>query len=146
MSRLALVSAVVAVVAGAASTSVSATHDAGSYFVTPSRNIICSWSTDIDKPSRTYLRCDIGTGLNPKPKRPSWCDVDWAFGLSLRNVGRADPICAGDSVFHGLTPVLPYGATWRKRGFTCRSRRVGLTCRNSQGHGFFLSRERWRRL
>jgi hypothetical protein len=38
-------------------------------------------------------------------------------------------------------PVLPYGATVRSRtGMTCTSRRVGLTCRNARGHGFFLSR------
>jgi hypothetical protein len=46
-------------------------------------------------------------------------------------------------VFHGWKPVLAYGETWRKRGFTCYSRAIGLTCRNTQGHGFFLSRERW---
>jgi hypothetical protein len=62
----------------------------------------------------------------------------------MTSVGRASPICAGDSVFHGRNPVLAYGTTWRKRGFTCRSRFVGLTCRNARGHGFFLSRERWR--
>jgi hypothetical protein len=35
-------------------------------------------------------------------------------------------------------PVLHYGRTWTARGFRCESRRTGLTCRNSSGHGFFL--------
>jgi hypothetical protein len=38
--------------------------------------------------------------------------------------------------------VLRYGTTWRRDGFTCRSRIVGLRCRNASVHGFFLSRQR----
>lgn len=40
------------------------------------------------------------------------------------------------------TPVLAYGRTWRKAGFTCTSRRTALTCRNRSGHGWTLSRSR----
>jgi hypothetical protein len=145
VARLGVVVAItIAVVDLGPGASVQATHNPSSYFVTPSRNIICAWHAG-DAQSRPSLRCDIGTGLNPRPRRPSWCDVDWAYGLSMTSVGRASPICAGDSVFQGWRPVLAYGHSWRKRGFTCRSRAVGLTCRNTQGHGFFLSRETWRR-
>lgn len=42
------------------------------------------------------------------------------------------------------TPTLAYGRSWRFEGFRCRSRRVGLTCSNRSGHGYFLSRERQR--
>jgi len=38
-------------------------------------------------------------------------------------------------------PRLPYGHTWRWHRFRCTSETTGLTCRNPQGHGFFLSRE-----
>ena len=82
----------------------------------------------------------------PRPKRPPNCDTDWAFGLTLSNVGRAEALCAGDTIWQRCKPVLEYGATWRKRGFICHSAVVGLTCRNTAGGGFFLSRERWRRL
>jgi hypothetical protein len=41
--------------------------------------------------------------------------------------------------------VARYGHTWRWQGFRCSSRTTGLTCRNSAGHGFFLSRARQRR-
>jgi hypothetical protein len=41
-------------------------------------------------------------------------------------------------------PVLRYGQTWRRLGFTCVSRRAGLTCRNRSAHGFFLSPTRQR--
>ncbi len=144
MVRLTVVAALTIAVGLGLGASGNATHSHSSYFVTPSRNIICAWNADFDRPSRTYLRCDIGSRLDPRPRRPKSCDLDWAYGLSMSNVGRASPICAGDSVFHGWKPVLAYGATWTKRGFTCRSRSVGLTCRNTKGHGFFLSRERWR--
>ena len=129
---------------GAGAPPVRATQSAPAYFVTPSRNIVCSWSDDVDVRSRTSLRCQIGTGLNPTPKQPSWCETDWGFGFTLLNVGRAKVLCAGDTIWHGWRPVLDYGKTWRKRGFTCHSSFVGLTCRNTADHGFFLSRERWR--
>jgi hypothetical protein len=38
--------------------------------------------------------------------------------------------------------ILSYGSVWERGPFTCRSRVVGLRCTNSEGHGFFLSRER----
>ena len=37
--------------------------------------------------------------------------------------------------------VLPYGRTFRSRGYACTSRSTGLTCRR-RAHGFFLSRAR----
>jgi hypothetical protein len=40
--------------------------------------------------------------------------------------------------------VLAYGKTWAGEGLRCTSAEIGLTCRNRDGHGFFLSRERWR--
>jgi hypothetical protein len=39
--------------------------------------------------------------------------------------------------------VLPYGRSWSKGSFTCLSSRIGVSCANRAGHGFFLSRERW---
>ena len=38
-------------------------------------------------------------------------------------------------------PTLAYGRTWSWHGFRCNSATTGLTCRNTSGHGFFLSRE-----
>ena len=37
-------------------------------------------------------------------------------------------------------PKLAYGRTWTWHGFTCKSERRGLTCRNRSRHGYFLSR------
>jgi hypothetical protein len=147
--RLALLGLLLAaggVVGGAGASAGLGAANAPAYFETPSGNIACAWFADVDKPSRTFLRCEITSLLRPMPKRPSSCDVDWGYGLSLVSTGRTSVLCAGDMIRRaGRRAVLAYGTTWLKRGFTCRSESAGLTCRNAAGHGFFLSRERWRR-
>lgn len=119
---------------------------APAYFETPSHNIACGWFADGTRPSDTYLRCEIRSLLSPMPKRPASCDVDWGYGMSIASTGGASVLCAGDTIRRqGSRSILSYGATWRRRGFVCTSASVGLTCRNTSGHGFFLSRERWKR-
>jgi hypothetical protein len=143
---VALLALPVGIAAGVTASGGLGATKAPSYFETPSGNIACAWLADFDKPSKTYLRCEITSLLRPMPKRPADCDVDWGYGLDMANTGRASVLCAGDTIRRaGRHAVLAYGTTWRKRGFTCRSEPKGLTCRNSAGHGFFLSRERWRR-
>jgi hypothetical protein len=145
-TALALLAVTIGVMSVAGASAGLAAKRAPAYFETPSGNIACAWFADDDRPARTYLRCEIGSLLSPRPRRPASCDVDWAYGLTLGNIGRAEVLCAGDTIRRqGKRAVLRYGTTWRKRGFTCRSQSVGLTCRNTEGHGFFLSRERWRR-
>jgi hypothetical protein len=106
-------------------------------FRTPSGNIVCAGT----------IRCDIASGLRPRPARPRGCpvDSDYGQGFELGRRGRARVVCAGDTVLGTRPPVLAYGRTWRRGGITCTSRSVGLTCRNLSGHGFFMSRERSRR-
>jgi Family of unknown function (DUF6636) len=106
----------------------------GYHFRTPSGNISCFGES-------TFIRCDIArTSVKPPPK-PRSCEFDWgnAFGLGQR--GRGHRLCVSDSTF-GARQVLNYGRTIRiGRRLSCTSRRIGLTCRNSAGHGFFLSRD-----
>jgi hypothetical protein len=106
-------------------------------FQTPSKNIGCIYSAEPNR--RAYLRCDILSGLRPEPKRP--CPVDWT-GFSMTARSRATPTCAGDTAYDRGAPTVAYGRTWRRGGFTCTVRRVGLRCRNATAHGFFLSRTR----
>jgi hypothetical protein len=116
---------------------------ATAYFETPSRNIACGWFSGLGG----SLRCEIRSLLRPMPPRPVSCDVDWGYGLAMGRTGRANVLCAGDTVRRtGAVRILAYGTTWRRGGFTCTSARTGLTCRNASGRGFFLSRERWRRV
>ena len=70
----------------------------------------------------------------------------------VNRTGKARPITLGNddslpiSGYNGegraysKRPVLGYGKTWKRSGFTCVSRSTGLTCRRGS-HGFFLSRE-----
>ena len=136
MRRAALVAALV--VAAAAPASAQA---ASAYFETPSRNIACGWYSG----SGGSLRCEIGSLLRPLPARPASCDVDWGYGISMGRTGRAQVLCAGDTIRRtGNVRILAYGSTWQRSGFRCTSSRTGLRCVNASGRGFFLSRERWR--
>jgi hypothetical protein len=109
------------------------------FFKTPSRNVACLKGT---VHQRAYLRCDILSGLRPRPARPRGCNLDWGFGYSLNATGRAFVTCAADSTNEPGARIIPYGATWKLGPFRCASRQTGLRCSNSSGHGFFLSRAR----
>ncbi len=109
-------------------------------FRTPSKNIACAFYP-ASITGRAVFRCDLLSGLKPRPTRH--CDVDWT-GASMGPRGKAGPTCAGDTVYDPHAPVLAYGRTWSYGGVSCTSRATGLTCRNRDRHGFFLSRQSWR--
>ena len=105
---------------------------------TPTGNIGCEYQ---------YLppismRCDVNGGIKPLPPKPRSCEFDWGAGFGLRTRGKASVVCTSGAINFPPQRTLRYGAAWRPPGFTCRSRRKGLTCRNRSGHGFFLSRAR----
>jgi hypothetical protein len=102
-------------------------------FQMPSKNIGCTEGEGV-------LVCDILSGLQPEPKKQ--CELDWT-GMELETLGPAQPRCAGDTAYDQSAPVLEYGTTWRRGGFTCVSMTNGLQCRNRENHGFLLSRESW---
>ena len=109
-------------------------------FRTPSANIGCVFSSE---PGRVgpYLRCDILSGLKPKPARPKGCKLDWTFGFQLRWTGNAATVCAGDTAVDPRAKVLRYGSWWSRSGFVCTSRKAGLRCTNPAHHGFFLGKK-----
>jgi hypothetical protein len=105
------------------------------FFRTPSKNIYCGYG-------RPWLRCDISSGLKPKPQKPAGCDFDWGQTYLLSATGRVRLGCVSDSVFSPTSRVLPYGSRWSRGGITCLSKATGLWCSNRVGHGFFMSRQR----
>ncbi|MGH2361519.1 MAG: DUF6636 domain-containing protein [bacterium] len=114
------------------------------FFQLPSGNIGCMY--DLSPPNPAYLRCDIRSGLKPRLSRPATCDHEWGDSVSLSPTGRTDLVCHGDTVLGNPgTKVLRYGTTWTRGPFICTSRATGLTCKNTVGHGFFLSFQSWRR-
>ena len=110
-------------------------------FRMPSRNIACMYASAGATVRNPFLRCDVLSGLRPKPR--ARCRFDWS-AVSMTRRGKARPRCVSDTVYDNRAPILRYGRTWRVGGFTCTSRRKGLRCRNLAGHGFFLSRSSWR--
>jgi hypothetical protein len=106
-------------------------------FRTPSANIGCAYGAG---GGRASLRCDILSGLKPRPPKPRRCELDWGFGYALSTIGRAQTVCAGDTAVDRRARVLRYGQRWSRSGFTCVSSFAGLRCTNRSGHGFFLSR------
>ena len=107
-------------------------------FVMPSGNIGCGYTDD---PKR-YLRCDILQSSDFPPDQPADCNLDYGHAYGMNRRGRAQILCAGDTVVNRNAPVLGYGETKRIGGFKCRSKRTGLRCSNRSGHGWFLSRRR----
>lgn len=104
----------------------------GVFFRTPSGNIYCAYFGS--------LRCDIGSGLVPKPPKPAGCDFDWGQTYQLGRTGVTRVGCVSDSVFSPTARVLRYGTRLSRGGITCVSRTSGLRCTNASRHGFFLSR------
>jgi hypothetical protein len=109
-------------------------------FRTPSGNIGCYYTSNRDLGAT--LRCDIRTGLKPRPPKPKSCTLDWGDSFELAPTGRARLTCHGDTAIDPTSRVLQYGTRWSRGGFTCTSRKTGLRCSNRSGHGFFLSRAR----
>ena len=111
-------------------------------FRTPSGNIACYAGPNVlhcdirhaDYAAALQRRCQAGAG------------VDW-HGFDLTAARRGTFSCAGGIAYpHTWRSyvTLPYGETWRRGVFTCRSRVTGVTCATRRGHGLFISRGSWR--
>jgi hypothetical protein len=137
--------AVAAFAAALAASPASAGSTVGA-FKTPSRNIVCGYSIDVH--GKGSMECGVKSGLRPPP--PNTChDIDYNDRrVGMRSTGASFPVmCAGDPgpfLVESKARVLAYGTSWHAGGLSCTSRRTGLTCTNRSGHGFFISRERWR--
>lgn len=107
----------------------------------PSKNIACAYIADRNY-GGPFLRCDLLSGLHPKPS--GRCrEGDWASVL-LKPSAKARPSCVSDTVYDNRAPFLAYGRSWVRGPFRCQSAQRGLTCRSNTGHGLFLSRLSWR--
>jgi Family of unknown function (DUF6636) len=113
-----------------------------SRFQSPSENIGCamSWSR-----AGAGVRCDIQAHSWHIAKPPGVCpELDYGGGFDVtRRSRRGTVVCAGDTTL-GVGKHLRYGHTISHNGIKCISERSGMTCRNRRGHGFFVSRQRYR--
>ncbi len=136
------VTALLALATGAAASSSKANVSKDTYidFRLPSNNIFCAYVAQTS-PSAKYLRCDIMSRIKPKPKGKCKYEGSRGVSVSMGVTGRASFPCSSDTVYNERARKLAYGKTWRKGGFTCKSKETGLRCRNKSAHGFFLSRQ-----
>jgi hypothetical protein len=145
--RVTIALACAALAAGGGAAGASARSTVG-YFQTPSHNIVCVYL--FGGSAGAGVDCGIKSGLEPPPRRITCTAGDPTSNfVDLGITGRAvEPSCAGDPgpfVGEDHARVLAYGTTWRHGALRCSSAVTGLTCRNRNGHGFFLSRAHSRR-
>lgn len=138
MKRITAVLVVAAIAAGASATAGRAAGGV-TFFRTPSGNIGCVYSPAASG-TPASLRCDIRTGLRPRPAKPRKCDLDWGDSYALQRTGLPILVCHGDTAIDPHAHVLRYGSSWTRSGFQCTSETSGLHCLNPSGHGFFMSR------
>ncbi|HEY9704695.1 MAG TPA: DUF6636 domain-containing protein [Allocoleopsis sp.] len=113
-------------------------------FKTPSGNIFCELIPGETKETNS-LRCEITTSLKPKPPEPykGYCEFDWGRGFLLSASYKPEILCISDTIADPNKSVLGYGKTWNNGGFQCVSQKAGLTCKNDNNYGFFLSKNKW---
>ena len=102
-------------------------------FQTPSGNIVCN--RGLPATGAPGLSCVVFSASVPGKGQKTWT-------LKARGVPRVLNVMGNIGTDH--VRVLAYGRSWQRGALTCVSRSGGLTCRNAEGHGFALSRERQR--
>lgn len=103
------------------------------HFSAPGRNVGCALS-GLD------VRCDIAHRIWAPPSVPKSCTLDWGQGLEVSGTDPAAFVCAGDSVLDPVGTVAPNGSDVTDGQVTCQVREIGVTCFNTAGHGFAISR------
>jgi hypothetical protein len=97
-------------------------------FVLPSRNIACNAGP---ADGMSLLDCTVFSEASATKGQKDWTMyVTGPARVSFHLSNAATDL-----------PVLVYGHTWRWHDIACTSQRSGLTCKNREGRGFFLSRE-----
>ncbi len=150
--RVLVAAAAVALCAAALSASAGASAASHSgYFKTPSGSVYCDYLYG-NGAAVNYVRCGFSSKLVPqeaKPKGGCPMDTDYVGNRMLvmqKGKGQTEP-CAGDAGPFGnpkAAVTLPYTHTWHGGPFSCTSSRQGMTCKRSDGHGFYLAKHHWR--
>ena len=109
------------------------------FFHSPSRNINCLLASG-DYPA---ARCDMGQMTPSFTNRPTDCDLDWGQAFEITpGTRKGHLLCFGDTVVDMHSLELGYGASVTLGDLTCTSQKTGMTCTNTQGHGFTLAKAR----
>lgn len=114
-------------------------------FETPSENIQCTVGEGFDEneQAQSDISCTIIDRSGPPAlPRPNNCASAWGHMFFMRNKGPVQMECGAPSQDRSGSSRADYGVTAEIVGMTCHSSQQGLTCTNSDGNGFFLSRRR----
>jgi hypothetical protein len=106
------------------------------WFSTPTGNISCAVLAE-------YARCDIVDRTWAPPTKPSDCPLDWGSSLVVAATQTGKFSCSSDTVYRPEVQ-MPWGRRVTDGSMSCDVVSEGVTCRSSDGHGFFLSRESYR--
>ena len=106
------------------------------WFHTPSRNINCVGTT-IDNVS--YMNCTL-LKISTLTVKGMNCDQERNIFFEVKKSGGAKPFCVDGDLgnIHAIT--LDYGKSVTFDAITCTASATGMECKNSQGHGYSLSK------
>jgi hypothetical protein len=85
-------------------------------------------------------RCDIAHRVWKPPHKPSSCHAAWAQGLMIGSSGSTSFVCGRTSVLDPTGYYIRPGYDDKVGSVTCQVRSFGVTCFQSDGHGFFVGR------
>ncbi|MEO4043609.1 DUF6636 domain-containing protein [Hoeflea sp. CAU 1731] len=108
-------------------------------FMTPSGNIYCNGFVSGGGAIDCTIVSRSGEFALPKPAS---CVGLWGHEFMLEGSGPASMACGGAPESVDYSDIAGYGASADFGDISCTSERTGLTCRNTSGHGFFLSRRK----
>ena len=90
-----------------------------------------------------YAQCDVSNPAWSAPAKPGDCFYTWGSQLEFA-VGSAGSFYCGHPTSNlSATRILPAGQALLDGLVTCRASGGGVQC-DGQGHGFFISRGRYR--
>lgn len=108
-------------------------------FETPSGNIQCSVGLGADF---SDISCDIIDRSGPPAlPRPDSCTGTWGHRFTMLETGPVQVECTAPPQALRIPEKAPYGVAGTWGDISCLSETTGLTCRNADGRGFFLSRQ-----
>jgi hypothetical protein len=102
-------------------------------FTAPGGNVGCVLGGGV-------ARCDVANRVWRPPAKPSSCHLAWGQGISVGPGAPVGFVCAGDSVLNPDGIAIPNGYDDRVGSVTCQVRVIGVTCFDSNGSGFSISR------
>lgn len=105
-------------------------------FHTPSGNIKC----DILAGDAITAMCQI-SGYTPSFPKPADCRGNYGDVFIIEHTGKAYLPCGASVLNANDRYELPYDHAVGLGSVMCLVEKTGITCKNKEGHGFFVSRK-----